>query len=129
MPRKTAWLSLRPSLQMYFKIGGQENQPCEMAKVLINRLVVNIYMWIYSTLTGRSTPKPHSCSLTSLSTIYHQVVACIATVGGCLSKGCSSSVANLAISWVIQSPTVHNCEKVKLYVHLVLCQGRLHGCH
>ena len=36
--------------------------------------------------------------------------ACITTVGGCLSKCCSSSVTNLAIGWVSQSATVHSCQ-------------------
>ena len=63
------------------------------------------------TLTGRYTSRPHSCSLTCASVVSHQSVACITTVGGCLSKCCSSSVTNLAIGWVSQIATVHNCQK------------------
>ena len=68
------------------------------------------------TLTGRCTPRPHSCSLTCASTVSHQVVACVTTVGGCLSKCCSRSEINLAISWVSQTATVHNCLKGE-YTH------------
>ena len=49
--------------------------------------------------------------MTYTSAVSHQVVACITTVGGCLSEGYSSSVTNLAIGWVSQSTTVHVCEK------------------
>ena len=49
--------------------------------------------------------------MTCASTVSHQVVACITTVDSCLSKRCSSSVTNLAISWVSQSTTVHNYVK------------------
>ena len=66
---------------------------------------------IQHTLTGRCTPRPSPCSLTCASTVSHQVVACVTTVGGCLCKCCSSSVTNLAISWVSQRATVHNCLK------------------
>ena len=45
--------------------------------------------WEQRTFTSRCTPRPHSCSLTSASTVSHQVVACVTTVGGCLSKCCS----------------------------------------
>ena len=38
-----------------------------------------------NTLTGRCTPRPISCSLTSASTVSHQVVARVTNVGGCLS--------------------------------------------
>ena len=62
-----------------------------------------------NTLTGRYTPRPISCSLTSASTVSHQVVACVTTVGGCLSKSCSSSVTNLAIGWISQTAAV-NCQ-------------------
>ena len=62
------------------------------------------------TLTGRCTPRP-SHSLTSANTASHQVVACVTTVGGCLSKCCSSSMINLAIGWISQIITVHSCQK------------------
>ena len=64
---------------------------------------------IQHTLTGRFTPRPHSVSLTCASIVSHQVVACVTTVGGCLSKCCSSSVTNLSIGWVSQSVTVNHC--------------------
>ena len=65
------------------------------------------------TLTGRFTPRPHSCSLTCASTASHQSVACITSVGGCFSICCSSSVTNLAngSDYVSQSTTVHSCQK------------------
>ena len=59
---------------------------------------------------GRFTPRPPSCSLTCAIAFSHQVVASITTVGGSLSKCCSSSVTNLAIRWRFQSATVH-CQK------------------
>ena len=61
------------------------------------------------TLTGRFTPRPHSCSFTSPGAVSHQVIACITPVGSFISKCCSSSVINLAIGWVSQSTTIHNC--------------------
>ena len=61
------------------------------------------------TLTGGDTPRPHSCSLTCVNVLSHQNVACVTTVGGCLSKCCSSRVTNLTIGWVSQSATVHSC--------------------
>ena len=73
------------------------------------------------TWTGRGTPRPISISLTSAGTVSHQVVACATTVGGVLSKCCSSSVTNLTIGWVSQSITVHNCLKGE-YTH------RYHTC-
>ena len=60
------------------------------------------------TLTSRCTPRPPH-SLTSANTASHQVVAGVTTVGGCLSKCCSSSVINLAIGWISQIITVHSC--------------------
>ena len=63
------------------------------------------------TLTGRSTPRTTACSLACVSNTPQQGVPWITTVGGCLSKCCSSSVTNLAFGWVIQSTTVYNCEK------------------
>ena len=62
-----------------------------------------------NTCTGRCTPRPISCSLTSASTVSHQVVACVTTVDGCLSKSCSSSVTNLAVGWISQTAAV-NCQ-------------------
>ena len=62
------------------------------------------------TLTVRCTPRPDTCILTCASTVSHQVVSCITTVGGSLSQCCSSSVINLAIDWISQSATVHNCQ-------------------
>ena len=85
------------------------------------------------TFTCRCTPRPHSCSLTSASIDSYQVVACITTVGCCLSKSCSSSVTSSAIGWVIQSATVHNCHKeesssyVTWYFNLSWCI--LHVCY
>ena len=58
------------------------------------------------TLTCRGTPRPPH-SLTHASTVSHQVVACVTTVGGCLSE-CCSRVTNLAIGWIRQSITVHS---------------------
>ena len=55
-------------------------------------------------MTGRCTPRPHSCSLTSVNTVPYQVIVCVATVGGCLAK-CSSSVTDLANVWAGQSAT------------------------
>ena len=72
--------------------------------------VVHIHAY-QCTLTGRFTPTPYSSRLTSTRTVSNQVIACITMVGGCLSKCCSSSVINLAIGWIIQSTTVHSCEK------------------
>ena len=72
------------------------------------------YRWYtqQNTVTGRCTPRPNSCSLTSTCTVSHQaVVACVTTVVGCLSKCCSSCVINLAIGWISQIATVHNCQK------------------
>jgi len=63
------------------------------------------------TLTGRCTLRLHSCSLTSASIISYQVEACITTVDGCLFKCCSCSVTNLAIDWISQIATIHNCRK------------------
>ena len=62
------------------------------------------------TLTGRFTPRPLSCSLTRASTVSHQIVACVTAVHGCLSECCSSRVTNLAIGWISQNTTVHNCQ-------------------
>ena len=59
---------------------------------MINNLLVfahpntHVYKHKKHTLTGRGTPRPFSCSLTHASTVSHQVVACVTTVGGCLSK-------------------------------------------
>ena len=73
---------------------------------------LNIQVLTYvHTYTGRCIPRPISCSLTSASTVSHHVVACVTTVGGCLSKCCSRSVSNLAIDWISQTATVHNCQK------------------
>ena len=72
-----------------------------------------------NTCTGRCTPRPIPCSLTSASTVSHQVVACVTTVGGILSKCCSRSVINLAIGWISQIATVHNCE-IRIH-HVNLC--------
>ena len=69
--------------------------------------------WEQGTLTGRCSPRPHSCSLTSESTVTHQVVACVTSVGGCLSKCCSRSVSNTAIGWISQTATVHICQREK----------------
>ena len=69
------------------------------------------------TLTGRCAPRPHSCSLTSASTTSNQVVACITTVGCCLSK-CWSSMTNLAIGWISQSTTANNYWKRHIYIHI-----------
>ena len=63
------------------------------------------------TLTGRCTLQPRSISLTCAKAVSLQVVACITTVGGSLSKCCSSSVTNLAIDGVCEGTTVHNCQK------------------
>ena len=60
------------------------------------------------TLARRFIPRPHSCSLTCAS-FSLQVVTHITTVGGCLSKCCSSSVTNLTIFWVSQGVAVYNC--------------------
>ena len=65
------------------------------------------------TLTDRCISRPLFCSLTCASTVSHQGVACVTTVGGCLSKGCSTRMTNLAIGWVSQSITVHRCWKKK----------------
>ena len=75
------------------------------------------------TLTGRFAPRPLSCRLTFASTVPHQVVACITTVGGCLLKCCSSRVTNLAIGWISQDTTVHNCqnEEYNIYMHCASC--------
>ena len=78
------------------------------------------------TLTGRFTPRPHSCGMTCTSTVSYQVVACITTVGGCLSKGCSSSVTNLAIGWLSQSATVHVCQK-KRYIFIMFLYQEMLG--
>ena len=59
------------------------------------------------TLTGRCAPRPHFCSLTSATAASHQVVACIAPVGGSFSKCCSSSMTDLAIGWVSQCRNSH----------------------
>ena len=69
------------------------------------------------TLTGRYTSRPHSCSLTSASTVSHQVIACITAVSGCLSKCCSSRVTKLTIDWTSQIATVHNCQ-MQIYTHI-----------
>ena len=74
------------------------------------------------TLTGWCIPRPPSCILTSASTVSHQVVACVTTVGGYLSKCCSSSVINLATGWISQIATVHNCqneEYIVIFLHLL----------
>ena len=71
------------------------------------------------TLTGGYTPRPHSCNLTCALSAAHKVVAWITTVGGCLSKCCSSST-NLAISWVSQNATVHNCQRIDICIHVCL---------
>ena len=63
------------------------------------------------TFTGRFTSNPLSCSITSASTVSHQAVACVTTVGGILSKCCPSSVINTAIGWISQIATVHSCQK------------------
>ena len=60
-------------------------------------------------MTDRCIFWPLSCSLTQASTVSHQVVASVTTVGGFLLKCCSSSVTDLAIGWNSQSATVHNC--------------------
>ena len=76
------------------------------------------------TLTVRCTPRPYSCSLTSASTASHQVVTCIATVGCCLSKCCSTSVTNLAIGWNSHSTTVHSCQNEEYnnkHMYLAIC--------
>ena len=41
----------------------------------------------------------------------HQVIACVTSVVGCLSKCCSSSVINPAIDWIRQTTTVHICQQ------------------
>ena len=66
------------------------------------------------TLTGGCIPRPQPCSLTCAITTSHQVVSCIATVVGSLSKCCSSSVSNTAIVWVSQRATIHSC-RMNLY--------------
>ena len=72
-------------------------------------------MYSQAWLTDASTfiPRPHSISLTHASTVSHQVVASITTVGDFLSKCCSIGMTNLAIGSGIgsgiQSSTVHNC--------------------
>ena len=71
---------------------------------------------IQHTLTGRGTPRPHFHSLTCASTVSHQVVACVTTVGGCLSKCCSSGT-NMAIGWVSQGTTSHNCWKKRYTIY------------
>ena len=70
-----------------------------------------MYSQVRLTDAGRLIPRPHSISLTCASTVSHQLqsVACITTVGGCLSKCCSIGMTNLAIGSGIQSTTVYNC--------------------
>ena len=67
--------------------------------------------WRLYTFTGRCIPRPISFCLTSANTVSYLVVACVTTVGGYLSKCCSSTVINNAIRWISQSATVHNCQK------------------
>ena len=83
---------------------------------------------IKRTLTGRFIPRPHSISLTCVSTVSHQVVACVTTIGGGLSKCCSIGT-NLAIGWVSQSATVHSCWRKDEHICIMysICYQRLLG--
>ena len=67
------------------------------------------------TLTGRFTPRPHSCSLTGAYAASKQVVAFITTIGGCLSKACPISVTNLAVLWISKNST--NCKEKDYIMH------------
>ena len=73
------------------------------------RLRLHMYSQVWLTDAGRFIPRPDSISLTHASTVSHQVVASITTVGCCLSKCCSIGMTNLAIHSGIQSSTVNNC--------------------
>ena len=84
-------------------------------KTVVNARALSCYKHMYHmgthykhTFTRRCTPRPILCSLTCASNVSHQVVACVTTVRGCLSKCCSSSGSNLTIGWVRQCATVHN---------------------
>ena len=63
------------------------------------------------TLTDRCTPRPYPCSLTHASAVSHQVVACITTVGGCLSESGSIGMSNFPIVWITLSTALYNCRK------------------
>ena len=75
-----------------------------------------MYSPVWLTDAGRFPPRPHSISLTHVTTVSHQVVASITTVGCYLSECCSIGMTNLAIGSGIQSPTVYNCS-MKVYIY------------
>ena len=85
-------------------------------------LSLETYAPMQHTLTVRFTPWPDSTSLTYTSAVSNQIVACITTVGGCLSVCCSSSVINSAIGWISQNTTVHNCQNnnKKVFIMYIL---------
>ena len=125
----------KPNVPLFTKIlklfcNGNYSMKYKTQSELINKSFCTLrssFTWyvlkrqLQHTLTGRFTPRPHSCGMTCTSTVSHQVVADITTVGGCLSKGCSSSVTNLAIGWLSQSTTVHVCQKKRYIFIMLLC--------
>ena len=81
---------------------------CYVTCVYVHMKIESLPVSNIHTLTGRCTSRPISCSLTSASTVSHQGVACVTTVGGCLSECCSRSESKTAIGWISQIATVHN---------------------
>ena len=92
---------------------------CDIITPLSYRL--HTYSQVWLTDTGRLTPRPHSISLTYTSTVSHQVVASVTTVGCYLSQCCSIGMTNLAIRSGIQSSTVYNCG-MKVYIYIFIIQ-------
>ena len=93
----------------------------EHAYDIITHLTCRLHMYsqVWLTDAGRFTPRPHSVSFTHASTVSHQVVTSITTVGCYLSKCCSIGMTNLAIGSGIQSSTLYNCSmKESIYIFL-----------